>query len=213
MAEGLARVRQGQPQDLGEVSRMIRPIDAKGEYDIVKSREVEDGKCKVTFSGPAPRATLCPECGTEENDTSKRRIKVLLVGRPSGNSLELLLWLYKRGCLCYFATTSCEASELISRTEFDLVLSQYQLPDGTAFCLSGWLEGSRAALFLSMEANGGCLWLPILKRGKSCIGAPMLGSSDFPVALEKVLGAEGMSDPLSSSSMTEFQLSNTLQRG
>jgi hypothetical protein len=198
---------------LGEDNRVSRSIYANGDYDIVKSREVEDEKCNATFSGRAPRETLCSEWGTEESETSKRRIKVLLVGQPSGNSLELLLWLCIQGCLCYFATSSCEARELISHTEFDLVLSQYQLPDGTAFCLSGWLEGSRAALFLSLEANGGWLWLPILKRGESCIGAPMLGSSDFLVALEKVLGAEAISDPLFSSSITEFQLSNTAQRG
>ncbi len=144
---------------------------------------------------------------------SNRPMIVLLVGETPGNSLELLLWLYKRGCRCHFATSFYDACRLISRTEFDLVLSQYQLPDRTAFSLSDWLVGSRATLFLSTEVESGCLWLPILECGKRCIGAPVLRPSDFAEALEKVLGAAVMSGPLSSTRITGFQLQNTVRQG
>jgi CheY-like chemotaxis protein len=124
---------------------------------------------------------------------SNRPIMVLLVGEVPGSSLQLLLWLYERGCRCHFATSYQDACSLISRTQFDLVLSQYQLPDRTAFSLVDWLTGSPATLFLSTVVESGCLWLPMLERGKRCVGAPLLRSSDFNEALSKMLGDESRS--------------------
>jgi hypothetical protein len=127
---------------------------------------------------------------------SNRPIMVLLVGEVPRSSLQLLLWLYERGCRCHFATSYQDACSLISRTQFDLVLSQYQLPDRTAFSLLDWLIGSPATLFLSTVVESGCLWLPMLERGKRCVGAPVLRSSDFNEALARVLGVEGRSDEM-----------------
>jgi hypothetical protein len=79
---------------------------------------------------------------------------------------------------------------LISRTQFDLVLSQYQLPDRTAFPLLEWLTGSRTTLFLSTPVESGCLWLPMLDRGRRCVGAPVLWASDLAEALSKVLDGD-----------------------
>lgn len=124
----------------------------------------------------------------------RKPITVLLVGATARSSLQLLLWLYKRGCRCHFATTYQDACSLISRTQFDLVLSQYQLPDRTAFPLLDQLAGSPATLFLSAHVEDGCLWLPMLERGQRCVGAPLLRSDDFNEALAKVLGIEGRSD-------------------
>jgi len=120
---------------------------------------------------------------------------VLLVGGGLENG-ELLLWLYKRGCRCHFATSFGDACRLISRAEFDLVLSEYRLPDRTAFSLYDWLVGSRTTLFLSTQVEGGCLWLPMLKCGERCIGAPVLRPSDFGEALEKLLATTVVSAPL-----------------
>ena len=74
---------------------------------------------------------------------------VLLVGEAANNSLQLLQWLKRRGCRCEVAQSYREAFNLVSRTQFDLVLSQYQLPDRTAFPLLDWLVGSPATLFFS----------------------------------------------------------------
>ena len=127
---------------------------------------------------------------------SNRPMMVLLVGEVPRSSLQLLLWLYERGCRCHFATSYRDACSLISRTPFDLVLSQYQLPDRTAFSLSDWLIGSPATLFLSTVVESDCLWLPMLERGKRCVGAPVLRSSDFNEAIAKVLGVEGRCDEM-----------------
>jgi hypothetical protein len=58
------------------------------------------------------------------------------------------------------------------------------------------LSGSPATLFLSTVVESGCLWLPMLERGKRCVGAPLVRSSDFDEALAKALGVEGRSDEI-----------------
>jgi len=121
---------------------------------------------------------------------------VLLVGETSRSSTQLMNWLCKRGCQCHFATSCKEACNLISRTHFDLVLSQYQLPDRTAFPLLDWLAGSPATLFLSTAVENGCLWLHMLERGESCVGAPLLRSNDLTEALGKVLNTTVKSDEM-----------------
>ena len=121
---------------------------------------------------------------------------VLLVGETSKGSTQLMNWLYKRGCQCHFAMSCQEACSLISHTQFDLVLSQYQLPDRTAFPMLDWLAGSPATLFLSTPVENGCLWLPMLERGKRCVGAPLLRSNDLPEALGKALNTAVKSDEM-----------------
>jgi hypothetical protein len=73
---------------------------------------------------------------------------VLLIGGNLEGFLDVLSWLYKRGCRCHFATSFDDAWRLISSIEFDLVLSQFLL-DRTAFALYDRLAGSHATLFLS----------------------------------------------------------------
>jgi len=108
----------------------------------------------------------------------------------------MMNWLYKRGCQCHFAMSCQEACSLISHTQFDLVLSQYQLPDRTAFPMLDWLAGSPATLFLSTPVENGCLWLPMLERGKRCVGASLLSSNDMPEALGKALNTAVKSDEM-----------------
>ena len=119
----------------------------------------------------------------------RKPIMVLLVGETARSSLEFLLWLYKRGCRCHFATSYRDACSLISRTQFDLVLSQYQLPDRTVFPLLDWLEGSSATVFFSTRVEDGSLWLKMLERGKRCVGAPLVRSTDLTKAIDALLEA------------------------
>jgi CheY-like chemotaxis protein len=143
---------------------------------------------------------------------SNRPIMVLLVGEVPKSSFQLLLWLYEQGCRCHFATSYRDACSLISRTQFDLVLSQYQLPDRTAFSLLDWLIGSPATLFLSTVVGNGCLWLPMLERGKRCLGAPLVRSSGLNEALAKVLGVECRSEemePVGSAASPQSSLTGT----
>ena len=121
-------------------------------------------------------------------------IMVLVVGETAKGFLQLLLWLYERGCRCHFATSYRDALDLVSSTQFDLVLSQYQLRDRTSFPLIDRLAGSLATLFLSTQVEDGSLWLKMLERGKHCVGAPLLRSNDLIAALAKELGIVGRFD-------------------
>lgn len=120
----------------------------------------------------------------------RKPITVLLVGETAKSSLRFLLWLYKRGCRCHFATSYRDACSLISRTQFDLVLSEYQLPDRTVFPLLDWLEGSSATLFFSTRVEDGSLWLKMLERGKRCVGAPIVRSIDLTKVIDTLLHAD-----------------------
>jgi DNA replication protein DnaC len=130
-----------------------------------------------------------PEFPEPTKSMGRKSITVLLVGETARSSLELLLWLYKRGCRCHFATSYRDACSLISRTQFDLVLSQYQLPDRTVFPLLDWLEGSSATLFFSTLVEDGSLWLKMLDRGRRCVGAPLVRSEDLTRVIGALLGA------------------------
>ena len=121
---------------------------------------------------------------------STHPVRVLLVGDTARNSLQLLQWLNNRGCHCQAATSYGDACTLLSRGEFDLVLSQYQLSDRTAFPLLEWLAGTSATLFLSIALETGSLWLPMLERGERCADASALRAKDFTDALQAVLDAK-----------------------
>jgi CheY-like chemotaxis protein len=110
-------------------------------------------------------------------------ISVLLVGESASSSLQLLQWLSRRSCRCQFAQSCRDARNLVSNAQFDLVISQYQLSDRTAFPLLDWLAGSPATLFFSTRVEGGFLWLKMLERGRRCVGAPVLRQNSFLEAL------------------------------
>ena len=123
-------------------------------------------------------------------------IMVLVAGETAKSFLQLLVWLYERGCRCYFGTSYRDALNLVSSTQFDLVLSQYQLRDRTSFPLIDRLAGSPASLFLSTQVEDDFLWLKMLERGKHCVGAPLLRSNDLIAALAKELGIVGSFDQM-----------------
>ena len=119
-----------------------------------------------------------------------KRIMVLLVGENARSSSNLLEWLQRRGSSCQFSGSYGDATNLIRSTQFDLVLSEYQLPDRTAFPLLDWLEGSSATLFFSTRVEDGSLWLKMLERGKRCVGAPLVRSIDLTKVIDTLLQAD-----------------------
>jgi len=116
-----------------------------------------------------------------------RGVKVLLVGQTARSCLQLLQWLDNRGCQCYFASSCNDACILISQTAFDLVISQFELQDRTAYPLLDRLLGSTATLFFSKPVENGCWWLPMLVRGRECVGAHGLRPGEFLDTLGKTI--------------------------
>jgi CheY-like chemotaxis protein len=116
-----------------------------------------------------------------------RPILVLLVGEALESFPQLLRWFDSRGCRCQLAQSCRDACNLVSSAQFDIVLSQYQLPDRTAFPLLDRLVGSPATLFFSTRVEDDSLWLKMIERGNRCVGAPLLRSDDLTKALGGIL--------------------------
>lgn len=116
-----------------------------------------------------------------------KTVQVLLVGPTGRGSSQLLQWLGSCECECHFATTCKEACTLISRCAYDLVLSEYDLPDRGAYPLLEQLIGSTSTLFLSTITENGFLWVPALLRGRKWPGAHMLRPGELSEALSNVL--------------------------
>jgi len=114
-------------------------------------------------------------------------IRVLLVGQTARSSFQLVQWLDDRGCQCHFASSCKDACVLVSETPFDLVISQFELPDRTAYPLVDRLLGSTATLFFSKPVENGCWWLPMLIRGRECVGSHGLRPGEFLDTLGKTL--------------------------
>jgi hypothetical protein len=116
-----------------------------------------------------------------------RGINVLLVGQTAKSSFQLLQWLDNQGCQCHFASSCKDACEVISQTAFSLVISQFELPDRTAYPLLDRLVGSSTTLFFSKPVENGCWWLPMLVCGRECVGAYGLRPGEFLDTLGKTL--------------------------
>lgn len=121
-------------------------------------------------------------------------IRTLLVGQTARSSFQLLHWLDNQGCHCHFASTYEDACMLILEKPFDLVISQFDLPDRTAYPLVDRLVGSTATLFFSKPVENGCWWLPMLIRGRECVGAYGLRSREFLETLGKTLAYDGLQE-------------------
>ncbi len=114
-------------------------------------------------------------------------VEVLLVGPRARGSSQLLQWLGSCECECHFATTCKEACALLSRSGYDLVLSEYDLPDRAAYPLLEKLIGSTTTLFLSAIVENGFLWVPALLRGRRWPESHMLRPGELREALSDVL--------------------------
>ena len=114
-------------------------------------------------------------------------IEVLLVGQTARGSSQLQKWLGSRGCDCHFAMSCKEACGLIACSGYDLVLSEYDLPDRAAYPLLEQLIGSTSTLFLSTIVEEGFLWVPALLRGRRWPDAHMLRPGELSEALSDVL--------------------------
>jgi len=114
-------------------------------------------------------------------------MKVLLVGQTARNSLRLVQWLEDHACQCHFASSCKDACACFSRVQFDFVLSNYELPDRTAYPILKRLIGSTTTLFFSVAVENGCLWVPTLTRGKRWPASSALRPKEFADTLGKAL--------------------------
>jgi CheY-like chemotaxis protein len=95
---------------------------------------------------------------------------VLLVGSCARKPSALGCHLLKRGCNLSLAGCKKEAMELLQRRRFDLVLSGFLLPDGTAYELMAPLRGTDTTMFFSFAVEDSCWWITAMLQGQDRSG-------------------------------------------
>jgi len=113
---------------------------------------------------------------------STKLVSVLVVGESAKGSSFLLQRLEKRGCECHVATSSAEAVRLFAGHGFDLVLCTDWMQGINTLIAA--LLGSPASLFRCHPVEDSCWWLPTVRHGEKCQGAPALRPAEFGCALE-----------------------------
>jgi len=119
------------------------------------------------------------------DDTSM--IRVLLVGGSPQSFFLHRQHLERNGCECEFAECERTAWEILGHRQFDLVLSLHPSRGTGNPSLGVLLSGSPTTLFYALRVEVGYWWVPILRLGEECFGAPVLRPSQFPDALSEVL--------------------------
>ena len=140
-------------------------------------------------------------------------ISILLVGENLQRCPELHRWLDSQRLLCECAASYQGACSRISRMRFDLVFSEYHLPDRSAFPLLDVLAGSPATLFFARALKNDFLWLLMLDRGRRCVGTRVVRSSNIHgvldgalLAIENTRGLESLAHELTSTPFTHAVL-------
>src|ERR1700739_1894878 len=116
-----------------------------------------------------------------------KKFVALLIGKSPGGCSRLSNRLGRRGCNCWCATSKQEGCLLLDNHSFDFVLGPIRLNGDSLYPLIGQLGGSGTTLFYSQAVEDGCWWLPALRRGANCFGAPALRPIEFVAALDGII--------------------------
>ncbi len=116
---------------------------------------------------------------------STKLVRVLLVGESAKGSSSLQDRLEKRGCECHASESCLEAILLSAGHAFDLILCTGQMEGINA--LVECLVGSPSTLFRCHPVEDSCWWLPVVRHGEKCLGAPALRPTEFASALDEIV--------------------------
>ena len=136
-------------------------------------------------NGNIEGAGMVSSFGGSMDDTSV--IRVLLVGDSPQFFFVHQKHLEKNGCECEFAECEQAAWEILGHRQFNLVLSLHPSRGAGSPSLGILLSGSPTTLFYALRVEVGYWWVPILRLGEECFGAPVLRPREFPDALSEVL--------------------------
>jgi hypothetical protein len=119
------------------------------------------------------------------DDTSM--IRVLLVGNSPQLFFLYQKHLERNGCECELAECERAVWEMLGQHQFDHVLSLHTSRGTCGPSLAVLLRGSPTTLFYALRVEVGHWWVPILRLGEECFGAPALRPGEFANALDGVL--------------------------
>jgi len=127
-------------------------------------------------------------------------VKVLLLGKSGMLSSFLVRHLKESGCDCWDAASTEEALALIERHAFQLILSTRSVRE-TSRLLARCREPDCNGFFFFPVEDGGW-WVPLVRHGENCLGAPAARRSEFVGLLDELLREIG------SSAVDELTVSN-----
>lgn len=116
---------------------------------------------------------------------STKLVRVLLVGESAKGSSSLQDRLEKCGCECHASESCSEAILLSAGHAFDLILCTGQMEGINELVES--LIGSPTTLFRCLPVEDSCWWLPVVRQGEKCLGAPALRPTEFASALDEIV--------------------------
>ena len=115
---------------------------------------------------------------------------VLLVGRNGTWGTTVLRSLEKFACEWSFVSPQIVTAEYVRKGAHNLILLDSTVTPEQRKRLTFELIGSMASIFYTFPVENGCWWLPTLRRGRECHGAPAFRRNEFPFELERILQSE-----------------------
>jgi hypothetical protein len=113
---------------------------------------------------------------------------VLLVGRNAAWGPAIVKCLTKFGSELSFAAPRVAASKYLKDCGFDLILLDTTVSREERRQIESELIGSTASVYYTFPVENGCWWLPTVRRGEQCHGAPAFRRHEFPFELARILG-------------------------
>ena len=114
-------------------------------------------------------------------------LNVLLIVERPGSFSTITRKLENIGFRCTFADSYARAGDLVKNGFFELILSAIPPRDNAMSSLTKALAGTRTSVFYVHPVEDGCWWLPALRKGLQCFGAPALRPAEFISLLDEVI--------------------------
>jgi hypothetical protein len=115
---------------------------------------------------------------------------ILLVGRNGSWGTLVLKSLEKFGSELSFAAPQTVTAEYVRNGAYSLILLDSTVSPEQRRQLASELAGSSVSIFYTFPVENGCWWLPTLRAGQDCHGAPAFRRNEFPFELERMLQSE-----------------------
>jgi hypothetical protein len=114
-------------------------------------------------------------------------LAVLLVGRSGSWSSRARMPLEHFGSELSFAAPQVVTPKFVRNGAYNLLLLDSTVPPAQRRLLAAKLAGSEVSIFYSFPVEDDCWWVPALRRGQDCHGAPAFRRKEFPFELERIL--------------------------
>lgn len=120
---------------------------------------------------------------------------VLLVGRSRSWSSVARAPLERFGSELFFAAPEIATPRFVRNGAYNLLLLDSTVRPVQRRLLAAKLAGSEVSIFYTFPVEDDCWWVPALRRGQDCHGAPAFRRKEFPFELERILREQEWSKP------------------